>query len=54
VVVTVGDATGLAIVVLLRPVVGAHEYVVPPDPFSVVDVPAQITMLEPAFATGIG
>src|ERR1051326_1430054 len=39
VVLTVGDATGLAQVVQLKPLEGLHAYVPPPLPFSVTWLP---------------
>ena len=51
---TVGVATGLAIDVELNPVDGLHAYDGPPLPCSVVDCPAQMVMLLPAFAFGCG
>ena len=57
----VGEATGLATVVELKPVAGLHEYVsanVPPeavgDPPIVRLEPIQIELLDPAFATIVG
>ena len=44
VVVTVGLATGLAILGLLRPAAGDHEYDEPPEAESVVLLPAQIAV----------
>lgn len=44
VVVTVGEATGLAQFVQLNPVAGPHEYVPPPVPVRFVEVPEQITV----------
>jgi hypothetical protein len=52
-VVTVGEATGLAQVVQLNPVAGAHAYVPPPVAFSVVFDPVQMETSGPAFATGV-
>lgn len=37
---------------LLNPVVGLHEYEVPPVAFSVVEPPQAMVTLEPALATG--
>ena len=49
-VVDAGLATGLEIVVLLKPVEGLQLYVTPPDAESVVLVPLQMLTSDPAFA----
>jgi hypothetical protein len=49
VVVTVGDANGLAMAELLRPVVGDQEYNDAPLAPNWVDEPTQIVLSEPAF-----
>jgi len=54
VVVDAGLATGLAIAALLNPVLGLHEYVVPPLAPNVVELPEQKLTSAPAFATGVG
>ena len=40
-----GEATGLAMVVLLRPVAGLHEYVTPPVAVSCTEEPEQMAAL---------
>ena len=49
----VGEATGLAMLELLSPVVGDHENPVPPEALSVVLSPEHIALSEPAFAIKI-
>ena len=53
-VVLVGFATGLAIVVELKPVAGLQLYEIPPLADNVVNVPLQIVTSLPAFAVGKG
>ena len=47
-----GEAEGLAQAVQLRPVVGLHEYVVPPVALRMVGAPMQIATSGPALTTG--
>ena len=49
-----GDAFGEQLAASSRPVAGDQEQLVPPDPESAVDEPAQIVLVPDATAVGIG
>ena len=49
-----GDACGEQLAALSRPVEGDQEQLVPPDPESVAEDPAQIVVVPEATAVGFG